>query len=483
MVPDRRKLSVLYGAIVGVLFLIFAARGDQEFPKGQIIEKVLCAKDRSFSYALYLPSAYTAEKEWPVIVCFDPRAQGRRPVELLQSAAESYGHIIAGSLDSKNGPLEPSQKAAKAVWADLLERFSINPERVYAAGFSGGAEVAALFPYLVETKAAGIISCGAGLPSKHEPEWIKPAAYCGIIGNLDFRYGDMVRLAEPFAKAQVTYRMIFFVGWHQWPAAELMGEAVEWFELLAMKNGLRAKDSSFIEAEYRERMKDAQDLEKEGRLVRCVEELVSIASDFEGFLDVAGVEQNISEISNRPEFQKLEKEKAAALEREAILQPRTLQVFANFDQLVSSQTTVRLKDLDRALGVDALLSDSKQTKNDFLGEMAKRILSQVAILADQRGFRAKEAGNFSLAVLCFELAAKASVGHPMNPGELYNLAAAYALWGKSKDALKNLALAVEKGFDDLEFLENDRDFDSLRGREEYKTLLARARSKKQNEHL
>ena len=80
-------------------------------------------------------------------------------------------------------------------------------------------------------------------------------------------------------------------------------------------------------------------------------------------------------------------------------------------------------------------------------------------------------------MVCFELAVEASAGHPMNPSEYYNLAAAYALWGEKREALKNLSLAVEKGFQDLEFLENDRDIDSLRATEEYKTLLDRLRSK------
>ncbi len=481
MTHGRSQISVLCRVIIAVFFLISLVHGDQEFPKGRIIDKVICAQDRSFSYALYLPSSYTTEENWPVIVCFDPRAQGRRPVELLQDPAESYGYVVAGSLESKNGPLEPSQQAAKAVWADIRERFAIDPERVYAAGFSGGAEVAALFPYLVETRVAGIISCGAGLPPKHEPEWIKPAAYCGIIGAFDFRYLDMARLAEPFANAQVTFRMIFFAGWHQWPSADLLAEAVDWLELIAMKRGLKETKASFIEAEYQKRMKMARALEDGGRLLRGLQEYESICSDFKGLHEVTEAEQLVSRIRERTDYPEMEKKRTAALGREAVLQPRALQVFANFDELVSSQAAVRPKDLDRALGVDALLADSNQTKDVFRSETAKRILSQIAILADQRGFRAREAGNFALAVLCFELAVKASAGHPMNPGELYNLAAACALWGKSKDALKNLALAVEKGFDDAKFLENDRDFDSLRETSGFKDLVSRISSKKKSE--
>ncbi len=142
MRSDLRRLLLGSCAIISLFLTPPFAGLAQEFPKGQIIDKVICAKDKTFSYALYLPSAYSPDKAWPVIVCFDPRAQGRRPLDLLQAAAESHGYIVAGSLDSKNGPLEPSQRAAKAVWADIRERFSIDSERIYAAGFSGGAEVA-----------------------------------------------------------------------------------------------------------------------------------------------------------------------------------------------------------------------------------------------------------------------------------------------------------------------------------------------------
>ncbi len=479
MRSDLRRLLLGSCAIISLFLTPPFAGLAQEFPKGQIIDKVICAKDKTFSYALYLPSAYSPDKAWPVIVCFDPRAQGRRPLDLLQAAAESHGYIVAGSLDSKNGPLEPSQRAAKAVWADIRERFSIDSERIYAAGFSGGAEVAVLFPYFVETKVAGIISCGAGLPPKHEPQWIKPAAYCGVIGSFDFRYWDMARLKELFENAEVTHRLIFFEGWHQWPSAGLLAEAVEWLELIAMKSGLKAKASAYIEAEYQKRLQTAHALEEDGRLVRSVHELESMVSDFTDLLDTSGVEQRISEIRNQPEYQRLEKEKRAAEERELILQPRAVQVFANFDELVSSRATVRLKDIDRALDVDTLIADSTQTKDVFRSEMARRILSQIAILADQRGFRARDSGNLPLAVICFELAVKSSAGHPMNPAEYYNLATAYALWGKTKDALKNLRRAVEKGYDDLDFLEDDRDLDSLRGTEEYKSLVNRLKSKRE----
>jgi len=453
-------------------------RQSQDLEKGRIIDKVVCVKNSQFSYALFLPSTYSGEREWPVLICFDPRAQGRRLVEKFQAAAETYGYIVAGSLDSKNGPLEPSQKAAKAVWADIRERFSIDTGRIYTAGFSGGAEVAAIFPYFVETPAAGIISCGAGLPPRHEPGWVKPASYFGLIGNWDFRYLDVARLEEQFDKVQVTHRIVYFDGWHQWPPEELMGEAVEWMELMAMKAGLREKDGRFLEAAYQKRMKNAADLERSGRLVSSVHEYESLVSDFKGLVDVAKVEEKGLAVKSSAKFQELEKDKRAAEEKELAFQPRVQQVFTAIDQPYSGQSPLRPKDIAQALEIDAWIAASIQTKNLFQSEAAKRMLSQVAIMADRRGSQALAGDDYRLAALCFELAAKASAGHPMNPGEYYNLACAYAIWGKEKDALKSLRLAVEKGFDDLELLESDKDLESLRATQHYAVIVEELKARR-----
>jgi tetratricopeptide (TPR) repeat protein len=457
-----------------------AAFQSPGFEKGRIVDKVICAKNAQYSYALYLPTPYSSDRQWPVIFCFDPRAQGRRPVERLQAAAETYGYILAGSLDSKNGPVEPNQRAAKAVWEDVRERFFIDPARVYAAGFSGGAEAAVLFPYLVETRAAGIISCGAGLPAGYQPGWVKPAAYYGLIGNWDFRYPDMARLEEPFAEAGVIHRIAYFDGWHQWPTQERLGEAVEWLELMAMKSGLKDKEPGFIEGQFQKRLKAAADLETTGRTLSVLREYQSLASDFRDLADISKIEEKTLALKGSAEVPKLEREKQAAEEKEKSAVARIPYVFTAIEQPVPDKPPYRLKDVVRALDLDAWSAASGQTKDLFLSDAAKRILSQIAILADQRGSRAKEAGDNRLAVLMFELAVRASAGHPMNPGEFYNLACAYAVSGKGKDALKALRQAVEKGFDDLGLLESDKDLDSIRGAPEFKSLVEELKARKRS---
>src|SRR5260221_4607901 len=98
-----------------------------------------------------------------MIVAFDPRARGRTAVERYQAAAESYGYIVAGSNNSRNGSWEVSMAAIEAMSADVYARFRIDDKRIYTAGTSGGARVA-LPVALGSGPIAGVIAPNARVP-------------------------------------------------------------------------------------------------------------------------------------------------------------------------------------------------------------------------------------------------------------------------------------------------------------------------------
>ena len=125
-----------------MLSICAAAAPAQELQPGAIVDRVECAVDPSQTYALYLPSAYSADRKWSLLLAFHPAARGRAMVEKYQAAAEQYGYIVAASNNSRNGPYAVSGAAAQAMSADVSRRFSIDPQRVYLTGMSGGARVA-----------------------------------------------------------------------------------------------------------------------------------------------------------------------------------------------------------------------------------------------------------------------------------------------------------------------------------------------------
>lgn len=54
----------------------------------------------------------------------------------------------------------------------------------------------------------------------------------------------------------------------------------------------------------------------------------------------------------------------------------------------------------------------------------------------------------------------------------YNLACTLALLGRTDDALAALRRAIERGYHDFNYMQQDRDLDSLRGDPRYRKLMA-----------
>lgn len=265
--------------VVAALALTASA---EDVPRGQVVPDVKCAADASQSYALYLPSSYSPDKHWNLMLAFDPRGRGRLPVELYRAAAEKYGYILAGSNNSRNGPAQTSLKAAQAMLDDVEARFSINKNRMYVTGLSGGARFATDLA-MGTNEFAGVIASSAGFAHSTGDEEALSFALFGTAGTEDFNYLEMRRL-----DLQVTspHRVRIFVGDHAWPPAEVAMEAVEWMELQAMKSGRRARDEAFIDRIFAERTAQLAALTAEPDLYRAAS---SLAADFAGLRDVTAI--------------------------------------------------------------------------------------------------------------------------------------------------------------------------------------------------
>jgi hypothetical protein len=216
-----------------------------------VVPEVPEKADPSQTFALYLPSTYSAEKRWPVIYAFDPDGRGKVPVELLAPIAEKRGYIVLGSNTSRNGSAREALNAALALWQDSLSRFSIDQHQSYTTGFSGAARNAHTFADQCGC-VQGVIAAGAGLPPLAGP--LRSLSY-GVfmtVGMFDFNYPEMVALEQQLDSIHVPNRLRRFEGEHQWPPADVMAEAVDWLGLKAMQAGRRPVDAPLI-AELRAR--------------------------------------------------------------------------------------------------------------------------------------------------------------------------------------------------------------------------------------
>jgi poly(3-hydroxybutyrate) depolymerase len=141
-----------------------AAPGEVAVVRGGITPRIVCASDPRYSYALYLPKDYAPGRPWPLLYIFDPRGRGAFAAELFADAAAAHGFVIASSNDTRSDdPTAPNAAAVTAVWVDTHRRIEIDPKRVYAAGFSGTARLAARLGLTTRGAVGGAIAAGGVL--------------------------------------------------------------------------------------------------------------------------------------------------------------------------------------------------------------------------------------------------------------------------------------------------------------------------------
>jgi dienelactone hydrolase len=277
--------------LAGIVGLVLVA--TQNLPSGTVIQDVRCQADPSQGYALYLPAAYTPTRPWPVILAFDPGARGRTPVERYQAAAELYGFIVAGSNNSRNGPMDASARAVAAMAADVGQRFAVDAKRVYAAGMSGGARVA--FATAISSRGiAGVIASSAGY---HDGKMRRslPFPVFATAGTEDFNHLEM-RLLD--RELTTPHRLAIFDGGHTWLSSELATQAVEFMVVQAIKTKIAARDEAVLDRIFAKWLAAAEAMRDRPAQFLALQ---GIARDFEGVRDVAAIAKRVDALGRERE--------------------------------------------------------------------------------------------------------------------------------------------------------------------------------------
>jgi dienelactone hydrolase len=348
------------------------AAGAQDLPRGTIVDGVTCANDASQSYALYLPSTYSPDRKWSVLIGFHPGGRGRAIVEKYRIAAEQYGYVVAASNNSRNGPWEVSMSAARAMIDDLATRFALDDKRIYLTGHSGGARVAMQIA-LASKGIAGVIASSGGYPDSQPRAKVHFAVF-GTAGTEDFNYIEMRMLDR---KLTSPHRLAIFDGGHTLPPDDVALEALEWMELQSMKSERRPRDEAAIDrllAKQRAQIADAKSASV------AVHLLQAIVDDFEGLRDVSAEAARLKALVNQREVKK-------ALERERDADTAEARMMSDFVDLEAA-----LADSERRTSSLLALRDrlSKLTKTAAELEaspqrsQARRVLRAVTAGASER---------------------------------------------------------------------------------------------------
>jgi predicted esterase/TolA-binding protein len=459
-----------------------------EIPRGQIVERVICLNDRNQSYALYLPSAYTPDRKWPILYAFDPRARGKVPLERFKEAAEQYQWIVVGSNNSRNGPLQLAVEAWNSIVKDTHERFAVDDERVYAAGFSGAARAAIYLATRCRDCIAGVIACGAGFPAGITPSPALHFAVFSVAGVEDFNFPEVRDLDDALARAGMTHRIEVFDGRHEWPPSAVAIEAVEWLELTAMKAGKRARDDRLIAAIRQKTLERASELAAAKKLYDAYQVYAGAAATFRGLSDAGDIEQKVSQLRDSQEVKEAVRNERQQIKKQREIEARIGTLIAGSERGPALESTGEQErsqetgndgrdpetELQTTLG--NLRKQSKGVEDSSDRRIARRVLEGIFISLYEQGLDFLQARKlYARAARTFTLATEV---YPERAGSFFYLAWAYAANGDKKRTLQALKSAVEKGYSDLAAIIENKAFDGIRDEVQYRQIIQTLQNKR-----
>lgn len=480
----NRHARRISGAAAGFAFILlfnpgfdsFSAAAPEEFEKGKIIDKVVCLDFPDQSYALYLPSDFVPTVKRPVLFLFDPTAKGPTAIEVFRPAAEKFGWILAASNNSRNGPLEPSASAARAMFRDATARFPIDKMRIYAGGFSGGSRIASLFAPAVDQRIAGVIGIAAGIMTGMKIDDVGASSYFGIAGVADFNYPEMKQLDADLDGADLPHRFLFYDGPHQWPDAETCLRALGWMEIMAIKEGARAKDDALIDEIQTKELAEASALSASGKAFWAARQYEAVARLFEGLRDIQSPAAEANKLERSAAYADFQKQERRRDEKDASLQRDFSRAFAFIEE--SPEDRRGFLEILRSLRLRSLRKEAKEAGTWEDRCMVSRVLFLFSVESPRKGYACYEKGDFRRASSYYELAAETCLDEDPRLKTIHrNLASMYSLLGEAKTSLKHLETAMEKGYADIQDLETDEDLATVRATAGFRKLLERIQKK------
>jgi dienelactone hydrolase len=469
--PLPVKLPVFFSVLLAALFFAAPAQAQTQsstanagMPAGAVQPAVKVLADASYTYALYLPSQYSPQKRWPVLLAFDPSGEGEYPVRLFQPAAEKYGFILVGSNNSRNF-VDPSA-AIRLLWHDVTTRYAVDPRRVYATGFSGGSRVASGLAIGCKNCLAGVIACGAGLPPGVGLPAADTADWFLAAGTLDFNYAEMIQLADSLDSRHAATHLAFFPGPHHWMSAAVAEEALAWMHLRAIAKGTAPVDKDFVEREFTRQVLAAQALEQSGNTVGAFRASRQIANDFRTLRDIKDVQTKQDALAKSDELKRSRKNEQALFE----LQDKTsVRINGITNAIINKDkpTGILYHDLE-------LLTAEIRHDRDTTQDTARRD-ALVRGMAGAFAY-ARETGSDDLLkkdyVPARDLFRATAIMRPEAAWPHYLIALAAARLGENKLALEELGKSVDMGLDDPQLFES-AELDPLRGNDAFKGISAR----------
>lgn len=444
--------------ILSILFLS-AIKVSSQTP-GEVTPRVVCDVNKEHSYALYLPSNYSPDKQWPALFLYSASGNGMAGMEKFRPASEKYGYILVGSHNYRNGPVDKGFEAARILLEEVTQKYPVNMKRIYTGGMSGGARMATTVA-VVTNKIAGVIAIGASFNFLNRPTAKNSFTYIGIAGDKDMNYLELVKATRDVRDLNIKSHLITYDGKHRWCEEPQATEAMEWLELDAIKKGLKTDGDNFSEAFLKQELSQAKELIETQQLTKA-SALYESLQLFYGPEVSAKITPGIAALEKEKAFKKQSRVRRSVLEKEGEREKEIRAGFKNIGQVMKSDSVFHWWQSQTM----QWRKEQKSAKTLEARNSATRSLGFVGLFAFSTSSSHIFNGQWNEALPYMKVA---SLINPDHPDVNYFMAKLYALNSDMRSSRKHQKKAIKAGFqrDDSS---SEIDSDKLLDRSEFEWL-------------
>ena len=425
---------------------------NEKLIAGALIDSIPCRAQTSNTYALYLPSYYTSSKKFPCIYLFDAHARGSLAINAYKKLSEKYGFVLIGSYFSKNGiPWQAVNEAVKTLMDDTRVRINIDPQRIYTAGFSGGARVASTIA-IVNGGIAGVIGCAAGFPQL-EQQVANKFDYFGMAGLYDFNLPEMELLDNMLAQNGFTHQLLTLTGTHGWAPVADFETALLWLQVNAMKKSTQQKNDTITASLKNDYLRRIAAATNSGNWVTACQLLTGMVQSLDGLIDVTDYKRQLTALTASNKY------------KEAQAMATTIrQTEQNQQNELARQFTLQ----DEQWWVTKINALNKKAKTIAEEQMNKRLINYIGLVGYMNITHALNAGDLTHVptfINIFKLAG------PHNPDCSYLLAIYYIKTGDKQKAIAALQSAAASGYSEVATIISSPELSNLQSEPAFKYIL------------
>lgn len=320
--PDFCEISIMkkiYSLTFLTFFCAFSLFSQQMvFQKGEIIGNLSIADSTENTYSIYLPKAFSMDREWPLLMVFDTDGNEEKALSMFMMSAEKEGYVLAAPKLLDTVSLTKNMMLTTRAIQKVASLFPIKRERVYAAGEGDAAQFANLMPVLVQG-VNGVISINASLTNRELINSKNSFHFVGIVNKEDYNYPFLLTDAKLLDRYKFPNQVLLYDGTSKWPNASYIQKGMQLFTLDAMGRKWIPKDAAYIKNAYKDDLEKINQLKEIGDLLWAEQYMTEMMSMYGALKNMDSLRSVQKDLRRDRDFKVMKRAENAAFLKESML--------------------------------------------------------------------------------------------------------------------------------------------------------------------